>query len=97
MALYDAYARDAENVILLDRDGFVTEGPGFNVFAVKDGRILTPDSGVLEGITRQTAIELARNLQIPVETGKLPGSALRSADEVFADIDRRRHYGGHAD
>ncbi|WNK00615.1 aminotransferase class IV [Thalassospiraceae bacterium LMO-JJ14] len=84
MALYGAYERDADNVILLDQDGFVTEGPGFNVFVIKDGKVRTPDSGVLEGITRQTAIELARELQIPVEACPLPGDALRGADEVFA-------------
>ncbi|MGJ3260237.1 MAG: aminotransferase class IV [Rhodospirillales bacterium] len=84
MALYDAYDRDAENVILVDGDGCVTEGPGFNVFAVKDGAISTPESGVLEGITRQTANDLAAELQVRVRTCKLPVDDLRSADEVFA-------------
>jgi branched-chain amino acid aminotransferase len=84
MALYDAYDQGAENAVLLDADGNVTEGPGFNVFAIKDGTISTPASGVLEGITRATAIELARDLQIPVETCKLSADALRGADEVFA-------------
>ena len=84
MALYDAYDQGAENAVLLDADGNVTEGPGFNVFAIKDGTISTPASGVLEGITRATAIELARDLQIPVETCTLSADALRGADEVFA-------------
>lgn len=84
MALYDAYDRNAENVILVDAEGCVTEGPGFNVFAVKGGAISTPQSGVLEGITRQTAIDLAAELQIKVRTCKLPTDDLRGADEVFA-------------
>lgn len=84
MALYDAYDRNAENVILVDAEGCVTEGPGFNVFAVKGGAISTPQSGVLEGITRQTAIDLAAELQIKVRTCKLPADDLRGADEVFA-------------
>lgn len=84
MALYGAYERDADNVILLDAGGNVTEGPGFNIFTVKDGQVWTPDSGVLEGITRQTVIELARALQIPVETCPVSEDALRDADEVFA-------------
>ena len=84
MGLYEAYERDAETVILGDGNGNLTEGPGFNVFVVKDGRIATPDSGVLQGITRQCAIELARELQIPVEERPVALADAMGADELFA-------------
>lgn len=81
--LFEAYERDAENVILTDGAGNVAEGPGFNVFAVTGGRATTPDRGVLEGVTRQTAIELCGELQVPVAVETLPVEALRRADEAF--------------
>ena len=81
--LFEAYERGAENVILTDGAGNAAEGPGFNVFAVAQGRVTTPDRGVLEGITRMTAIELCAELGLPVETAALPVEALRGAEEVF--------------
>ena len=81
--LFEAYDRGAENVVLTDSGGHVTEGPGFNVFAVRDGAALTPDRGVLEGITRQTAIELCRELAIPVTEAPLAVPDLAGAEEVF--------------
>ncbi|MFQ5954899.1 MAG: aminotransferase class IV, partial [Kiloniellales bacterium] len=81
--LFDAYDRGAENVVLVDQQGDIAEGPGFNVFAVKDGRVLTPAEGTLKGITRRTALELCAELAIPAEEGVLSAAALREADEVF--------------
>ncbi len=81
--LYDAYARGGETVVLGDGAGDITEGPGFNVFVVKDGRLSTPARGVLEGITRLSAIELCGELGLPLELGPVPAEALRMADEVF--------------
>ncbi len=83
MGMYEAYERDATTVILTDPDGNLTEGPGFNLFIVKDGRIATPDRGVLEGISRKSAIDLARELQLPIEERAVPASEARMADEVF--------------
>ena len=80
---YEAYERGGETVILTDADNNVVEGPGFNVFAVHDGAISTPDRGVLEGITRRTVIELANEHDIPVETRPVPADSLGRADEVF--------------
>lgn len=82
-ALLDAYDRGGETAILTDRHGNVVEGPGFNVFAVKDGRICTPDRGVLEGITRRTVIDLAGELGAPLEARPVPAHELRDADEAF--------------
>ncbi len=82
--LYDAYGRGASNVILQDDSGNLTEGPGFNVFVVMDGKIKTPDRGVLRGITRRSAIELARALQMKVEECAVPVDDALGADEIFA-------------
>jgi len=80
--MFEAYDRGGENVVLTDLAGNVTEGPGFNVFAVKGGRAVTPDRGVLQGITRQTAIDLCGELDIPVDTGAVTARMLRRADEI---------------
>lgn len=84
MGLYDAYDRGAGSVILQDAKGNLTEGPGFNVFVIKDKKISTPDQGVLEGITRRSAIELARELGIAVDEEPVPARSLIEADEAFA-------------
>ena len=81
--LFEAYDRDAVLPILTDGDGNVTEGPGVNVFAVRDGVLHTPDRGVLEGITRLTVLEIAAELGIEARVGRLPLSALYDAEEVF--------------
>jgi len=81
--LLEAYERGGETVILTDAEDNVVEGPGFNVFAVHDSAISTPDHGVLEGITRRTVIELAAEYSIPIETRPIPAGSLRRADEVF--------------
>ena len=81
--LYGAYENNAENVVLVDLDGNITEGPGFNLFAVKDGRAVTPKNGVLEGITRMTALELCGELNVEAVMETLTVEAVRGADEVF--------------
>jgi branched-chain amino acid aminotransferase len=81
--LFDAYDRSGETAILVDADDNIIEGPGFNVFAVRDGTISTPDRGVLEGVTRKTVIELAARYGIPLETRSVPATELRRAAEVF--------------
>ena len=81
--LMEALDYGADTTVLPDFEGNITEGPGFNVFAVKDGAVRTPDWGMLEGVTRRTAIELCQELEIPVEVGKVPADELREADEVF--------------
>lgn len=83
MGLFEAYDRGADSVLLTDLDGHVTEGPGFNVFAVADGVLLTPGSGVLDGMTRTTVFELAAELNLAVRTAAIAPETLRGADEVF--------------
>ncbi len=84
MGLYDAYDRGAGSVILQDAMGNLTEGPGFNVFVVKGRRIATPSRGVLEGITRRSAMEIAEELDLVVEERAVSADELLVADEVFA-------------
>ena len=82
--LYEAYDRGAHYPILLDYEGNVTEGAGYNVFAVVGGRLLTPSSGALEGITRRTILELADREGILAEAVPLTEERFRSATELFA-------------
>ncbi|MBX3499359.1 MAG: aminotransferase class IV [Alphaproteobacteria bacterium] len=84
MSLFEAYDAGADTVILPSLEGTVTEGPGFNVFAVRDGTVLTPDSGVLEGITRGAVIDLCRRGRIPIEVRPVTVAEFRDADEIFA-------------
>ena len=81
--IFEAYDRGAWLPILTDGDGHITEGAGFNVFAVKDGRLYTPARGILLGITRRTAIEIAEEEGIPVEVDYIPTSLFYEADEIF--------------
>ena len=70
--------------ILLDTDGNVSEGIGYNVFMVKDGVIKTaPDDVILQGVSRKTVIEVARGLDIPVVEERFQAYDLYNADEVF--------------
>ena len=71
--------------IALDAAGYVSEGSGENIFLVRDGRILTPPLGasVLPGITRDSVLRLAQDLQIPVVETIVPREMLYIADEVF--------------
>ncbi|WP_421988978.1 aminotransferase class IV [Roseococcus sp.] len=82
-SLFEAYDRGADTAILLGPDGNVTEGPGFNVFAVTNGRVATPDRGVLEGITRQTVIDICAERGLPVEVRAISREEFLEADEIF--------------
>ncbi|MBZ9719303.1 aminotransferase class IV [Mesorhizobium sp. AD1-1] len=81
--LFEAHDAGADTAVLLDCDGYVTEGPGFNVFIVRHGEVLTPDRGALEGITRRSVLELCEMLAIPARIAPLRKQDLLSADEMF--------------
>jgi branched-chain amino acid aminotransferase len=74
-----------DEAILLDQQGFVSEGSGENIFIVRDGVISTPGhtSSILDGITRGSAIQIARDLGYTVEERSLARAELYLADEVF--------------
>ncbi len=82
-ALYEAYDRDAQYAVLLDDEGNVTEGRGWNIFALSDGVLVSPDQGALEGITRKTVYELSEKLNVEAREGKFKADQLRAAEEVF--------------
>lgn len=82
-AQIEALEGDADLPLLVDGQGNVTEGFGYNVFAVFDGTVVTPDRGVLEGVTRATVFDLCESLRIPVEIRPLPAASLAQADEIF--------------
>jgi branched-chain amino acid aminotransferase len=81
--LFEAHDQGADNCVLTDGKGFVTEGPGYNVFSVSDGAVATSDHGALEGITRLSVQELCGDLGIPFAIRKLPVAELLEADEIF--------------
>jgi branched-chain amino acid aminotransferase len=82
-ALLQGLDDGADTVVLVDLDGHISEGPGFNVFCVRDGAVTSPGGTVLEGITRRTVRELCEALGIPFELDRISPRALRDADEVF--------------
>ena len=83
LATLQGKAAGADVAIMLDLDGRVTEGPGFNVFVVKGGAMYSPPEGILMGITRQTVFELAVEHELPVHEAQLTAYDLYAADEVF--------------
>jgi branched-chain amino acid aminotransferase len=80
-ATHDGY----EEAMLLDPQGFLCQGSGENVFIVRNGALHTPDlaGGALEGITRETIIEFARELGIAVHERRITRDEVYIADEAF--------------
>ena len=91
LAVREAQAQGAAEAILLNQDGHVAEGASTNVFLVKDGVAATPplDAGILQGITREVVLELARETGTPVREDTVSPDALRQADEVFVTSSTR--------
>ena len=70
--------------LLLDTEGFVSEGSGENVFIVKNGKLYTPDlASCLDGITRDTVITLANDLGFEVIQKRITRDEVYCADEAF--------------
>ena len=84
MAVNDAISKGAEEAILMDKNGYISEGSGENLFIVKNGTLITPTTDYcLNGITRQSVISIAKNLQYSVEEKNLFFDDLLEADEAF--------------
>jgi branched-chain amino acid aminotransferase len=81
--LLDAKVQGFDSTVLTDHAGNITEGPGFNIFAVTGGKVVTPACGVLEGMTRRTVLELAAAEGLATETRALPLAEVLEVDEVF--------------
>ncbi len=82
--LIDAKEAGYDNTVLIDAQGYVTEGPGFNVFIICDGQVRTPRKGVLHGITRKVAMEICATHGLEVVEKDITVEELFAADEVFA-------------
>ncbi len=80
----EAQEHGFDTTVLCDADGFVTEGAGFNIFIIRDGKVMTPDRGSLHGITRASVLELCAQMGIPAAVVPITRAELEDADEVFA-------------
>lgn len=83
LARLEALEAGYDDVVWLNAQGAVAEGPASNVFMVKDGVLYTPGDQVLRGITRGTILELAARLGIPAQERTFTPYDLFCADEVF--------------
>ena len=82
--MLDAYEKGNDTAVLVDENNNITEGPGFNLFCINDSGIFTPDHGVLEGITRQSVFDLAKELHLPIMKKSISVEELYNAEELFA-------------
>lgn len=85
LAKSEAVQNGCEEAIFLDSRGYVSEGSAENIFLVRHGKIITPSisSSILEGITRRTVIELAREIGYEIVERDVSRSELYIAEEVF--------------
>jgi len=85
LAKIEAKKKEAAEGILLNQDGFLTEGTVSNLFFVSSGVLCTPstENGILEGVTRKVVLEIARGEKISVDEGSFLPDTLLQADEVF--------------
>ena len=84
LAKKEAISLGYDEALLLDTDGYVAEGSGENIFIVRDGRLkTTPLTSVLEGITRDSIMKIARDLKIEVTAERFTRDELYIADEAF--------------
>src|ERR671917_410311 len=85
LAKDEAEEKGADEAILLDQHGHVAEGSGCNLFLVRDGALVTaPITGdILEGITRRTMMQFARDSGIPIQERDIDRSELFIVDEAF--------------
>lgn len=84
LANQEALADGYDEALLLDTDGYVSEGSGENVFIVKKGKLYTPDlASCLDGITRDSVLTIARDLGIEVIEKRITRDEVYCADEAF--------------
>lgn len=84
LANQEVTAEGYDEALLLDTDGYVSEGAGENVFIIKNGKIYTPDlASCLDGITRDAVLTMARDLGIDVVEKRITRDEVYCADEAF--------------
>jgi len=82
--MFEAFDDGHDTVILTNEENNISEGPGFNIFCVDERGLNSPNKGVLEGITRQTVLDLAKELNLPFQLRPISLETLKSSNEVFA-------------
>jgi len=82
-ATFEALDHGADAAVLLSMEGYVAEGPGFNIWIVRNKGLLTPGDNLLEGITRRTVFELADEMGIEAKAANLKSQELIEASEAF--------------
>ncbi len=80
---FEALDHGADAPVLLSTDGYVAEGPGFNIWIVRGKSLLTPRDGLLEGITRRTVFDLAEEMGIEAKAVNLKPQELIETSEAF--------------
>ncbi len=84
LANQEVTAEGYDEALLLDTDGYVSEGAGENVFIVRNGKIYTPDlASCLDGITRDSVLTMARDMGIEVIEKRITRDEVYCADEAF--------------
>lgn len=84
LANQEVTAHGYDEALLLDTDGYVSEGSGENVFIVRNGKLYTPDlASCLDGITRDAVITMARDLDIEVIEKRITRDEMYCSDEAF--------------
>lgn len=84
LALREALDSGCDEALLLDNEGYVTEGSGENIFLVQNGKLVTPElTSCLEGITRDTVMSLAGELNLEVKERRITRDEVYIADEAF--------------
>ena len=80
---FEAFDAGADAPLLLSTSGYLTEGPGFNLWIIRDGKALTPGDNLLEGVTRLTTFDLCEETGLYAETADLTFEDLAGAEEAF--------------
>jgi branched-chain amino acid aminotransferase len=84
LAVLDAYERGFDEAIMLDNNGYVAQGPGENIFAVKNATLYTPaEYSIIPGMTRDSVITLAQDIGYEVVEKSMTKEELLNADEAF--------------
>ena len=84
-AVQEAIRKGYDEAVLLNASGDVAEGSGANLFVVKNGTVITNDidASIVMGITRDSVLEIARDLELPIAIRPLSLTDVQTADELF--------------
>ena len=84
LAMYEVRKKGYDEALMLDEQGFVSEGPAENIFLVKNGNLITPDSrSALHGITRNSILRISKGMGIKAYEKNVAISEVKNADELF--------------